>query len=273
MGFSIEISGTQVVGRLDGEKTASLGVRDFVTGFLSRVESPPSNEAIPEGLRFGWRRGDFLVLVLEEKPALRTVRWLANDSPAPFGRRAKYRTVRLAFPFVVLVVTLCGGELTGHQQAFYRTAPLRRLSDELLLPNLRNVARAYEQDAWLCLAHLHGRLAPLNWYEKIDTIWQHVMNAGFNGSSEHHEGMSYFGEMQSLDPRIASVEAWEQASLADRYFPLQVPWRPVGKSVGTVMEESLRRVAPPFDPASAEDLLPLLAAPAGKRRARWKLFG
>ncbi len=179
--------------------------------------------------------------------------------------------MRLAFPFVVLVIAFRGGAITGFQQCFYRCEPLRRLDDELLLPNLYNVAKAYEQLCWLCLANLRKNLAPLDWAEKLRVIWTHTFNAGFNASSERHEGMSYWGAMRKVDPRVASLAAWEEATRKDPLFPLSVQWRPSGRTVGQVMEEMLNRVAgPAFTGGQSE--LAALVSPSGKPTAPRRTF-
>lgn len=272
MDIRIEMRGSKAVCHQDGKEAMSLPIEDWVKNLIERSEPPAPAEAMPDGVRFLRRRGEVTMLVLEEKPALRTVLWLAQDSPAPYGPQARYRSVRIALPFIVLFIGLANGEITGKQQCFYRTAPLRSLDDELLLPNLLNVARAYGMDAWLCLQHLRNRLGPLPFNEKINEIWRHVLNSGWNGSSERHEGMSYFGEMRGLDKRIASIEEWERASAADPYFPLSVAWQPAGKTVGQVMGEMLDMMGPPFAPATAEALMPLMG-PRRKRAAKqWSLF-
>ena len=135
------------------------------------------------------------MLALEEKPTVRTVRWLADDSPEPYGKSARYKTARLAFPFVVLVVAFRGGALTGQSQCFYRVGPLADPSDELLLPNLFNVAKAYNQDCWVCLLNMEESLKALSWSGKVHAIWNHIFGASFNKSSEEHEGMSYWSTL------------------------------------------------------------------------------
>jgi hypothetical protein len=258
MEFRIEIVGERVSYKHDGREVMSVSVADFLSTVVAHSDQPLLAEAIPEGVRFLHRRGDAAVVVIEEKPQLRTVRWLADNSPVPYGQRAIYRTARLAFPFIVLVVVLRGGSLTGYQQCFFRTAPLQRLSDPLCYPNLYNVAKGYGQDCWLCLANLKQDLAPLAWEEKVREIRKHLWGAGFNQSSEMHEGNSYWQTVRRLDPRLASLTAWEAASQQDPFFPLQVKWQPLGKTVGEVMDEMLREVAPATSPTAASELMPLL---------------
>jgi hypothetical protein len=254
----IEVVGEKVVYKQGGREVMAVPVADFIKAVTEQSDQRSLPEAIPEGVRFIHRRGDAAVVVIEEKPQLRTVRWLADNSQAPYGQKAAYRTARLAFPFVVIIVALRNGGLTGYQQCFYRTTPLQRLSDPLLYPNLYNVANGYGQICWLCLANLKKNLTPLSWEEKIREIRNHVWGAGFNQSSEMHEGMSYWQTMRGIDRRVAGLSAWEEASKQDPFFTLQVKWLPAGKSVGEVAEQMLSAIVPPRRLTSALELTQLL---------------
>jgi hypothetical protein len=269
MDLRIEIGTDQVECRQDGTRAFAAPLKEFLAALDERADVLPLPEAIPEGVRFVRRRGNAVVLVIEEKPQQRTVRWLSDESSTPFGKGAIYRTARLAFPFVVAVLAFRGGALTGQQQCFYRVEPLRRLSDPLLLPNLYNVAAAYGQQCWLCLANLRTDLRPLSWNDKVREIRRHLWGAGFNRSSEIHEGMSYWTTMRKVDRRVETIETWEEASREDPFFPLKVAWRPAGRTVGDVINEMIGRVGPPpvVTVAQVAQVLSLLAARAAKLAA------
>ena len=271
MNLTIEIAGNQVICKQDSQKTQSVPLTEFLANLSEASDQRPAPEPIPETVRFSWRRGDAAVLVLEQKPVCRTVRWLTDDSPVPFGKGAKYRDACIAFPFVVLAVAFHAGNLTGQQQCFYRRAPLASIDDELLLPNLLNVAKAYDQTCWLCLANLNQNMAGISWDERVRKLWSHLFQAGFNASSEHHEGNSYWQTMRTVDNRVSSVAEWERESAANPFFPLTVDWRPSGKTVAAVMDEMINRVWPMRAPGNAIDLIPFFQPPARRsaRRSLW----
>lgn len=271
MDLSIEIAGNRVAVKQHGKEALSAPLADFLALLADHSDHCWLPEPIPEGVRFLYRRFDTMVLVIEEKPQLRTVRWLEEGSPAPFGPEARYRIVRLAFPFVVLVLVLRAGQLTRFQQCFYRNAPLTDLSDWLSCPNLPNVAKVQGQPCWLCLANL--AVLPPRWEDKVTTLRTHLWGAGFNRSSEINEGMSYwsFPATRHLDPRVKSLAAWEAASRSDPFFPLELPW-PAVKTLGQVMHEMLDQVAPARAPSAVTDLVPFVNACQGAARKRWSFL-
>jgi hypothetical protein len=267
MDLRVELAGDEVVCRQDGARVFGAPLRDFVNALGERADIVPLPEAIPEGARFIRRRGDFVVLVIEEKPQTRTVCWLADDSPVPFGSGAVYRTARLAFPFIVNAVLFRAGALTGYQQCFFRTEPLRLSTDALLLPNLHNVADGYGLRCWLCLTGLQADLSALSWRDKVSAIRQHLWGGAFNRSSEVHEGMSYWSAMRGIDPRIESLDAWERTSREDPFFPLRVAWRPSGTTVAQVMDGLMAKVCPPT-PITVAQIVQLLSVLSARRAGR-----
>jgi hypothetical protein len=262
MDLHVEIVGDEVVCRQGGTRAFSAPLKDLVAALAERSDLAALPQASPDGVRFVKRRGEAVVLVTEGQPQTRTVRWLADESPVPFGRGATYRNARISFPWIVTVILFRSGGLTGYQQCFYRTEPLSLRSDQLLLPNLYNVADGYGLRCWLCLANLQKDLSTLSWRDKVNEVRQHLWGGAFNRSSEVHEGMSYWGAMRNIDRRFETLEAWERASSEDPFFPLKVAWKPAGKTVEQVMDDLIARVCPqvPDTVAQIAQLISVLAA-------------
>jgi hypothetical protein len=266
MNLSIEMASNQVVCRQNGTQTFAAPLTTFLTALGERMDAYALPEAIPDGVRFIRRRGETVVLALEEKPQVRTVKWLADESPVPFGKGAIYRNARLAFPFIIVVLAFRNGALTGQQQCFYRTAPLTSPGDTLLLPNLYNVAEAYGQRCWLCLGQLRADLMGLSWNDRVLEIRAQFWGGPFNQSAEVHEGTSFWTTMRDLDARLASVTSWERATTHDAFFPLQVAWKPSGLTIGQVIEQMLALGGPPVPTTVAHvaQLLGVVAAQGGR---------
>ncbi|MFN3477063.1 MAG: hypothetical protein ACK4Z6_05860, partial [Candidatus Methylomirabilales bacterium] len=119
---------------------------------------------------------------------------------------------------------------------YYRKAPLSSEEDALSLPNLWNVS-ANESPLVRCRACLSGR--PLFQDRSLAGQTQEVMeffwNAGFGLDVEEN----CFHRAKMRDPRIASSEAWEQATKEDPLFPLRIDWEDAGLSLRKAVEHLL----------------------------------
>jgi hypothetical protein len=211
--------------------------------------------------------GRVVGVVVEMPPEARCVKWIADSSPEDYGPDARYESRRLSFPWVVLVVVFAAGELSGQQQAFFRTAPLASLDDELGFTCLLNCANAPAyggQESWVCLANLTRRLGRLPWPERVKTVTAHFWQAAFNRSSEVHEGNSHWADAGTLDPRLASAATWEAATHDDPYFTLGIRWRRAPHTLGATLARMLDHVAP-WRPVERVDQLVTLMQQAAPR--------
>jgi hypothetical protein len=217
-------------------------------------------EPLADCVRWRIECGALTVFIVELKPMVRAVTWIDPKSEVPFGEEATYRTYRLETPFVVLKVPFLRRQLVHMCELFYRTAPLKRLDDELLWPNLLNVSpAAYGCTAWLCTqnlghafgsgvfgfpsSHRRARRA-VRMVDQLDAVVTHLWNGGFNRSSEAHEGSSAFEKAvrERVDKRLAGVEQWQQASLEEPGFTLEVKWKETGLTVRKLIEQQLGAV-------------------------------
>ena len=241
--------------------------------WIAAVDRPQFDEGLcplPAGVVAFKPLRDGVILVHESAPALRRLRWLADDSPTPFGSQAVYREVSLAMPYVLVLAVFrrgAGGlyQLTTDSEAYFRSAPLRSLGDGLQFPALLNVSRMHPHPskplAWVCVQYVDpkavragaddaARLA-----QGLAVLLRHLWEAGFNRSSEHHELGSWYSETvaSAVDPRVASLDAWEQASAQDPNFVLDVPWIDAGHTLGQMLTRMAKRLglheAPPLSVA------------------------
>jgi len=211
---------------------------------------------LPAGTRRWIERRDLTAVAVELPPQARMVRWLADGSRLPFGNRAVYERYFLAFPYVELLLVFRRGALTGYQQLYYRTASIEQ-GEDLLLPNLYNVAEGYGQRCWLCLVNVRD-VTRLAWPAKINAVIEHVFGAAFNQSSEVHEGNSYWSAMRELDRRLASPEAWQEATRENPRFALDVAWRPAETTVTAELTAMLDHIEAPLRVQTAADLSNIL---------------
>jgi hypothetical protein len=206
---------------------------------------------LPDGVKAILSRGHVMIWVHQTTPRTFAFKWIAADSPEKHGRGTKYRTVRVALPYVVVFAVFFvgwGGEpaLSHANECFFRNAPLRSLDDDLCFPALLNCSRFEQPDerplSWICTQYLHhasyNTVADPNerLRRALRSLLKCLFETGFNYSSEAHEASSWFTESTRVDRRIATIEAWEEETRENPIFALDVPWIPAGRTVRQVAE-------------------------------------
>ncbi len=214
---------------------------DLCAMFQHEIRAPIDGSALPDGVKFVEWRDPFFLVVHQHPPFCRSLRWIANDSPADFGPGTKYRNVRLSMPYAITFALYFhrGGRLflTGYNELYFRNEPLRSKSDLLCYPALLNVSiikTPARMRSWICTQHLHNT-PDMDWTSQLGNLITHCWDFSFNRSSERHEGLSGLGFSQGIHPDLHPVERWEEASKRDDAFALSVPWKPALKA-GELMD-------------------------------------
>jgi hypothetical protein len=244
-GSSLTITGTEVVATSPEGQTAAMPIEAFLTKVAAR-RMDTGGVVLPDGVKAVVAEGAITVWVYECPPSVQRFNWIAPDSPVPFGPGTEYRSVRLALPYVIVLVVFAadaGGNLhlTGCNECFFRTAPLKSLDDPLLYPALLNCSRFEPQEgkplSWICTQQLRPTPAmrdpDLNkrMTASFEALRHCLLETGFNLSSEHHECSSWYTASRTVDPRIDTVEAWQAASAEQPLFVLEVPWLPTNHTL------------------------------------------
>ncbi len=255
----ITIDGSSV--KLDGQKIA---VDKFCGIIAKNTVSGLAEQPIPDNVKWIVRAGNVEVYIVELKPELRSIKWLADNSPSPYGPQATYTQRRLATPYVILKAPFRGGALQGKVELFYRNLPLTSLDDDLCHCNLLNVSiakRITDCDAWFCTQYLDvsGMKGPA---DILTGVLNHVWGGGFNQSSEHHEGTSGFSlaQKQKIDARVTDVNKWEKESDKDPRFVLDVDWHPANTTPRKLIEGTLSMFGATTAPATSKALGNILLA-------------
>jgi hypothetical protein len=256
--------------QMPGASTLRLPARDFVGRIQQAAPRGLDQEALPDNVKYRVDSGSLTVFVVEFKPAVHSVQWIADDSPVPFGPRVKYRTYRLAMPYVILVAPFESGRLLPTCQLFFRPVPLAKKPHQevVYFSNLLNVSpNAYGCVAWLCTQYLgndlpRGRGAPRNpsMTEQIDALAAHAFGGVLNRSSEMHEGKSCFQQAieAGIDGRVTDPARWQEETEKDASFILTVEWQPAGVTVGQLIDRQLAAARSGCGPASTSEIVNLL---------------
>lgn len=248
-GDEVYLHGDTVYAVTPEGQTASLKIAEL----FDRLAAPRMSTCgmvLPDGVKAVFSEGHATVWVYECPPRVQTLRWIADDSPVPFGPGTTYRHVRLSLPYVIVLAvftTAETGKLTLSRWAnecFFRNAPLTSVDDPLSYPALLNCSKFTPPEgrplSWICTQHLDrsfDREPDQNRRLRrgLTALLQTLFHAGFNYSSESHEGASWYTESRGVDPRIATVDRWQTATAQSPLFVLDVPWLPTGLSVGQVV--------------------------------------
>jgi hypothetical protein len=242
----------------------TMDLRAFVSAIAVHAVQGRTPTPIADNVRWVISCGGVQVYVVELRPELRRVEWIAADSPAPFGPEAVTASRQLATPYIVLKIPFRHGQLSQRVEIFYRNQPLTELDGpggELYFPNLLNVSPlAYNCVCWFCTQYLTLPRSRGNPTPALDAVVNHLNSGKFNLSSEYSEGESGFSYYKKLgiDPRVADVDLWEAASQQNPRWVLEVPWQTTGIVLGQLIDSELahqRAAGPPATAAAYGNIL------------------
>jgi hypothetical protein len=251
-GATVAIEAEEVRATTPEGAVATIAVDDLVERLAPRFPNT-GNVILPDGVKALIPTANGLIAVHQTPPLVYNFRWIAPDSRVEHGPGVKYRQVRIALPYLVVLAVFEGRRvphLSRRNECFFSNQPLENegLDTPLAFPALLNCSRFPDGGdrplAWICTQHLPiedfaGRpdlCASLR--AGLRALLHHLLESGFNLSSEHHELSSWYSESvrAGVDPRISTVEKWEEATNADPLFVLEVKWLPTGRTLGQIAE-------------------------------------
>lgn len=226
---------------------------------------------LPDGVKAVISQGPLTLWFWERPPCIQKLSWIRSDSPVPFGPGTKYRDVRIALPYLVLMAVFWRDEqglprLLKQDECFFRTRQLASLDDDLFYPGLLNCSKWANNDgdhplSWICTQYLKKNPdmdsdVPMDRFRGgMEAVRYCLLETSFNLSSEHHEGNSWYGASKKVIPKIATVEKWEEETKNDPLFVLDLKWIPTKRTLNTLAERTFQRLGQNQGlPTKAEDL-------------------
>ena len=249
---AVTVQGDRVEATSPEGVTAAMPLADL----LARLTPPRMDTGgviLPDGVKGVISRGPMVIWVHQLPPRVHSLRWIADGSKAPYGPGAKYETVRMALPYVVMLAVFgpsrrAAVQLTHRNECFFRCDPLTSWDDELSYPGLLNCSKFTPPNgnplSWICTQHLNvgrfARIADINQRMRASfrALLACLFETAFNRSSEVHEGASWYSETlrQGIDERISTMRKWQKATRDNPLFATKVPWLPTGMTVRKVAE-------------------------------------
>lgn len=248
----ITIKDSTVTAKTDGAES-SMPLSEFLGGLNG------TDLIYPDGLKLLHKHGSVGIAIYEIPHHVHSIRWIADDSPKRYGPGTTYKTRRLSFPYIVLVLPMArsGNNIslyTGACECFVRNAPLTSVGDELFYPPLLNVSinrGEYAPLAWLCTQYLDAKpiakakTANEKMWKCIHQARRCLLETGFNYSSEHHEGNSHYSSYaagEDADSRIKDVKKWEKESITNPNFVLGINWKSTQHTVSDLIKRTLKLI-------------------------------
>lgn len=185
---------------------------------------------MPDNTRLYYRKGQTEVLVQEYPPQVRLMKFKgalakrnSTDEHQSEAEKNKVHTYSLALPYIVFIYKFTEGLLNDCYVAFC-DRPLKRLQERPLRPYLSNL----DSNLKLC----HGASFHRSELVKGDIIqqvalvlnnfWQTIYSDEW--SSHFWANKTHFA-IQAEDSRMATIEAWQEASLDNPLFVVEdVNW-------------------------------------------------
>lgn len=204
--------------------------------------------AYPDGTKFIEHRGPLMLVAHQRPPHVRQARWIAPDSPSDYGTGTKYGKLRLSFPYsLTLALFQRTGDkgqycVTARNELYFSNTPITGKDSIVCYPGLLNVSvmkYGKRNATWICTQYLSatGGKPDDHWSKTLEHLLDHTWNGGFNLSSEHHEGASWYGKYKG-DKGISPIANWQANSAKDDAFGTKVEWKPAG-TVGEIMDAIL----------------------------------
>ena len=214
------------------KKTCS--IPNMIKSISPDPQSPKSQQTpiLPIGTAYYSKGRINEVVVIEQEPHVRTLRWTNRGKSDVSSRNTK--TYSLAFPYVVVICRIERGsmEYSEYPKCYYTTSPLRSLDDRLMHTNLQNVAFGSH---WLCMhPETRGKSGDIagQTYNLINELWNGVFTNNMSKEDDFHNSAQ---EIQA----VKDVETWEKNSRKNPLFTLKTEWLDARTTLRQAVERAL----------------------------------
>jgi hypothetical protein len=198
-------------------------------------------QIFPGGCKVAYTKGNFTVLVIEQKPQVRTVAFSSElvetqtNASHAVGRTDTGYRYSLSFPYVYFFMVFDKGQYFYHQM-YFRNKPMTSVREHIHLAPLPNVYRDDKNETYksVCMGStFNSDLRALNLpiARQVEVVvsefWQRTFSRDLGN-----------GQPESVDAKIKDYATWQDNSKKDPLFILNVNW-PKGKTIKGVIESAL----------------------------------
>ena len=183
---------------------------------------------MPDYARIYYRKGSTEIVLQEFPPQIRLMKFKGSL----FGRKsstdimseaehAKTNHFSLALPYVVFLFKFVDGRFNEVRCAF-SDRPLRRLEEKPLRPYFSNI----DSNLAVCLGTSfdHNRIIQYDIAQQSALVLDHFWHSSYSDEWSSHF-WAYKSHFQINDPRLETMEAWQESSTNDPLFVIDdVKW-------------------------------------------------
>jgi hypothetical protein len=193
---------------------------------------------IPQNVRLMYTKGKRTVLIVEQKPQVRTVGFSRSlvaeaDLKHAVTKSRQGYWFALAFPYVYFIISFDDGRYSVIEP-FFSNQPITSVRDQLHLAPLPNVKERDSQSTrHLCMGN--GTSDVLRDCKTITEQAEALISLFWSRVYSTHYGK---GKFRKVDKRLGTIRRWQHNSQEDPLFILTVEWKN-GKTVKGLVEERL----------------------------------
>ncbi len=183
---------------------------------------------MPTGTKYICSQGNRLVVVIEQKPSVRTVTFSNNIDDPLNGRADRYERFNLAFPYVIfaVVVSLRANNVLSVEKirVGYSPRSIYNLEDTVYMSNFPNT----DLQGNVCMGvdsndkSYYAQLLRVEVAKAVEHAISHFWEARFT-----HDIPESFDSYKKLDV-LSSLRKWQNATTNDPSFILNIPLNPFG---------------------------------------------
>jgi len=201
-----------------------------------KEKASESPQIIPDNARILYTKGNRTVIIIEQKPQVRTVGFASGLVQTQERPKAKNVTQNaywfsLSFPYVYFVLVF-DSEKYQYVEVYFKNSKISSVKEKLCLAPLPNIHR--DKKGWrpMCMGDgftesvRRAGTVPQQIDKFVATFWQRAFNS--------HLGN---GGYRKIDDRIKKLHVWQEHSQADPLFVLTVPWEETVTVKGLVEEK------------------------------------
>ncbi|MDO8669560.1 MAG: hypothetical protein Q7K65_04680 [Candidatus Buchananbacteria bacterium] len=180
-------------------------LRGILAEQVPLVNDRGSVDALPEGTKFFFSHGETQIVVVEQKPQMRTLHFMDEF----VGGDGCYN---LALPYVIFVIIFHEGQFRL-LYLYYANKPMVSLDSQVFHSNLPNIHGGHD----VCLGFRGCRATSLS--GKVEEVIAHFWQSRFN--NDLNDWYRHFADQERVFRNLAS---WQKASQDDPLFVLKVNW-------------------------------------------------